>query len=123
MLPTGVKSELPRLHGLAVRPSDPDWLMPLFWKVGNAIEGQDWEREKQLLLGYFYTALALPQDTKVNLSAFERDRMMPRNLAQTPFGRLLAEQDCLLKQLTATMQHPATPCGRTIGRESKRLHG
>ncbi len=113
MIATGSTGELPRLHGLAVRPSEPDWLMPLFWKVDYEIEGEAWEREKQKLLSYFYTSLALPNDVKVNLSAFERDHVMARNLAQTPLGQLLAEQDCMLKQLTATMLHPASEPGRS----------
>ena len=57
MIATGTTGELPRLHGLAVRPSEPDWLMPLFWKVNCEIEGEAWEREKQKLLGYLYTSL------------------------------------------------------------------
>jgi transcriptional regulator with GAF, ATPase, and Fis domain len=105
MIATGTTGQLPRFHGLVVRPSEPDWLMLLFWKVDYEIEGEAWEREKQKLLGYLYTSLALPNDVKVNLSAFERDRVMARNLAQTPLGQLLAEQDCMLKQLTATMLH------------------
>ena len=112
MLSPGSPSEPPRLFGIAVRPSDPDWVLPFFTKAGNDIEGEEWEREKQKLLGYFYTVLAVPgEDLHVNLSTFEKGRVMPATLARTDLGRLLAEQDCLLKQLTASMLHPRTPDG------------
>ena len=112
MLSPGSPSEPPRLFGIAVRPSDPDWVLPFFTKAGNDIVGEDWEREKEKLLGYFYTVLAVPgEDMHVNLSTFEKGRVMPANLARTDLGRLLVEQDCLLKQLTASMLHPGTPDG------------
>ncbi len=115
MLAPGSPIEPPRLIGIAVRPSDPSWLLPFFTKAGNEIPPEDWEREKQKLLGYFHLVLAVPgEDMHVNLSGFAKGQMMPANLARTDLGRVLAEQDCLLKQLTASMLHPRTPGGCTF---------
>jgi hypothetical protein len=103
----------PLLFGIAVRPSEPDWLQPFYTKNGNAIADDDWQREKEKLLGYFHTVLAVPgDDMHVNFSAFESERVMPANLARTELGRLLGEQDCVLKQLTASMLHPQDARGR-----------
>jgi hypothetical protein len=103
----------PLLFGIAVRPSEPDYLQPFFTKNGNDLSDADWQREKEKLLGYFYTVLAVPgEDMHVNLSAFEAGRVMPANLARTGLGRLMGEQDCLLKQVTASMLHPRDPRGK-----------
>jgi hypothetical protein len=112
-VPLGIESEPPRLLGICVRPSDPEWLLPLYTKAGLDIGSEEWERLKKLFLSYFYTNLALPgDDLHVNLSTFQKDRMMPRNVAQTELGRMLAEQDCVLKQVTASILHPNHPAGR-----------
>jgi hypothetical protein len=113
-LTVGSPMSPPVLFGLAVRPSEPDYLQPFCTKNGNDIGYEDWQREKQKLLGYFYTVLALPDDLHVNLSAFESGRIMPANVARTEVGRLLGEQDCLLKQLTASMLHPRNPQSRAF---------
>jgi hypothetical protein len=105
----------PLLFGIAVRPSEPGYLQPFFTKNGNSIEDEDWQREKQKLLSYFHTVLAVPgEDMHVNFSAFEAGRVMPANLARTELGRLLAEQDCLLKRVTASMLHPDHPHGKVF---------
>ena len=114
--------EPPHLLGLAVRPSEPDWFLPLNTKAGSAITDDDWESEKKKLLDYFFTALMLHgKDIHVNLSVFEQDRIMPRALAQTPFGRLLVEQDCLLKHFTASLLHPDTPTGQEFWRRIREI--
>ena len=112
MLAPGTPCEPPRLFGIAVRPSDPNWVLPFFTKSGNEIPYEDWQREKQKLLGYFNVVLAVPgEDMHVNLSGFTKGQMMPANLARTDLGRVLAEQDCQLKRLTASLLHPRRPGG------------
>jgi hypothetical protein len=123
-LRTGMRSEPPRLFGIAVRPSSPEWLLPFFTKMGTDMGDEDWRREKEKLLTHFYTVLAVPgDDVHINLSAFERSRVMPGTLARTALGRLLAEQDCMLKQLTASMLHPETSEGGEFWRRIERRAG
>jgi hypothetical protein len=65
------------------------------------------------LLDYFKTSVAVKDGRQwVNLSAFEADRMLPKELAGTGMGRALLAQDCILKRLTASLMHPDHPVGR-----------
>jgi hypothetical protein len=65
------------------------------------------------LTDYFKTSLAIRDDTQwVNLSAFESDRMLPKELSGTALGRTLLSQDCMLKRLTASFMHPDNAVGR-----------
>ena len=69
--------------------------------------------EYRKLTDYFKTSLAIPDGLQwVNLSAFEADRMLPKELAGTAMGRALLSQDCVLKQLTASFMHPDSAVGR-----------
>ncbi|MGA9131262.1 MAG: toll/interleukin-1 receptor domain-containing protein [Candidatus Sulfotelmatobacter sp.] len=72
--------------------------------------------EKQL--DYFKAALTVKEENMwVNLSAYEADRMLPKPLAGTQFGRDLLSQDVVLKQLTASFMHPDSPIGRAYWNE------
>jgi hypothetical protein len=65
------------------------------------------------LLDYFKTCLAIEEKSLwVNLSAYEFNRMLPKELSGTLLGRNLLAQDCMLKQLTASFMHPDSPTGR-----------
>jgi hypothetical protein len=106
-----------RLLGIVVRPSDPSWFMPLPQVGDSSLTGEALDRERQRLIGYFFTALAVPgEDMHVNLSVHERSRILPRTLAGAPLGRVLVEQDCLLKQFTASLLHPDTSTGKEYWR-------
>lgn len=75
-------------------------------------------QEMENLISYFLSALAVSEDNLwVNLSAYESNRMIPPVLEGTQLGRDLLEQDCVLKQLTASLVHPDTDIGRSYWRE------
>jgi hypothetical protein len=99
--------------GIGVRPSDPNWFMTLPFKGDSVLEGEALTQEYQRITGYFFTALALPgEEMHVNLSVNEQGRILPRSLASAPLGRVLVEQDCLLKHFAASLLHPDTPTGQ-----------
>ena len=107
-----------QLLGIVVRPSDPSWFMPLPHVGDSGLSGEALDAERQRLIGYFYTALAVPGvDMHVNLSVHESSRILPRSLIKAPLGRVLVEQDCLLKQFTASLLHPDTATGREYWRQ------
>ncbi len=64
------------------------------------------------LLKYFLAALTIPDDHLwVNLSPYEKDRIIADDLAQTQMGMDLLAQDYLLKQLTSTLMYPEDDLG------------
>jgi hypothetical protein len=66
------------------------------------------------LVRYFLAGLTVPEkDLWVNLSAFEKDRVMDDTVASTDVGRDMLGEDYLLKQLTASITHPDTELGKT----------
>ena len=48
----------------------------------------------------------------VNLSPYEKDRIVPDAFGQTEMGRDLLAQDYMLKQLTASLMYPGEELGK-----------
>jgi len=62
---------------------------------------------------YFLAALTIPDGRRwVNLSPYEKDRIIAQDFGKTEMGKDLLEQDYLLKQLTASLTFPETESGR-----------
>ncbi len=112
----------PILKGLKVHPDNPfrfDFILdkgdslPL---VGRAREGEQQEQLKQdatRLIKYFLASLTTPEkDLWVNLSPYEKDRIVPESFGQTEMGRDLLAQDYLLKQITASLIYPEDEIGK-----------
>ncbi|MBF0484142.1 MAG: hypothetical protein HQL25_05490 [Candidatus Omnitrophica bacterium] len=67
----------------------------------------------QKSIKYFLAALTIPdKDQWVNLSPYEKDRIVPDNFGNTEMGRDLLAQDFVLKKLTASLMYPETELGR-----------
>ena len=65
------------------------------------------------LAKYFLAGLTIPEgDLWVNLSPYEKDRIVPEALGQTNLGRDLLAQDYILKQLTASLIYPEKGLGK-----------
>jgi len=65
------------------------------------------------LIKYFMASLAVPEgDLWVNLSPYEKDRIVPDALGQTEMGIDLLAQDYVLKQLTASLMNPEGETGK-----------
>ncbi len=59
--------------------------------------------------------LTIPEkDLWVNLSPYEKDRMVPQALGETALGRDLLAQDYILKQLTASLIYPEKELGKSF---------
>lgn len=68
--------------------------------------------EVNKLIKYFLASLTIPEDELwVNLSPYEKNRIIAAEFGQTEMGRDLLSQDYLLKQLTASLMYPEDPLG------------
>jgi hypothetical protein len=62
---------------------------------------------------YFLAALTVPEDHLwVNLSPYEKDRIVEKDLGQTELGRDMLAQDYMLKQLAASLLYPENETGK-----------
>jgi len=101
------------LKGLKLYPDNPfqfDFIMD----TGHFKAGEEALREESAtLIKYFLSALTIPEDELwVNLSPFEKERIIPDAFGETEMGRDLLAQDYLLKQLTASLMSPEETLGR-----------
>jgi len=65
------------------------------------------------LIKYFLASLTIPEkDLWVNLSPYEKDRIVPDSFGQTEMGRDLLAEDYMLKQITASLIYPEGETGR-----------
>ena len=69
--------------------------------------------ESDKLIKYFLASLTIPEkDLWVNLSPYEKDRIVPQEFGQTEMGRDLLAEDYLLKQITASLIYPESKLGK-----------
>ena len=101
------------IRGFKIHPDDPLKFDFLIETGDTHLQGKALEQESRQLIRDFWTALAVPkQDLWVNLSPYEKDRMIPDALGKTRMGHDLLEQDYFLKQLTASLMKPDSESGR-----------
>ena len=93
--------------GLKVSQSNPGKFEVII-QFGDEKPGTDFfSAEYHKILDYFTTSIVVKNDNLwVNLSAYESNRMLPKELEGTVMGRILLSQDCILKKFTASIMHP-----------------
>src|SRR5262249_26890707 len=75
----------------------------------------DFRKEGQKLIKYFLAGLAIPEKYLwVNLSPYEKNKIVPQALGQTDMGRDLLIEDYMLKQITASLIYPETHLGKVF---------
>src|SRR5271170_3430725 len=101
------------IKGLTVHKDNP-FLFDFIVDVGqDKMSGEPLKKEGEKLIKYFLASLAIPdKDLWVNLSPYEKNRIIPEALGQTDMGRDLLEQDYILKQITASLIYPEKQLGR-----------
>ncbi|MFC1510305.1 hypothetical protein ACFL49_01460 [Candidatus Omnitrophota bacterium] len=78
----------------------------------SGLNGQALKNESEKLIKYFLASLAVPEeDLWVNLSPYEKDRIIPEDFGVTEMGRDMLAQDYLLKQITASLMYPEDDLG------------
>ncbi len=101
------------LKGLQINPKNP-LIVDFLVSKGDEVLGQaQYYKEIETLARYFLASMAIPEDQLwVNLSPFEKDKIITDPLSQTEMGQNMLAQDYLLKQLTASMIYPEKSLGK-----------
>ncbi|MBF0511129.1 MAG: hypothetical protein HQL13_02250 [Candidatus Omnitrophica bacterium] len=123
----------PILKGLKVYPDDPlhfDFIMDAgtdFMSARNhgleakgtgpcfsrALSPSQFKQEATKLIKYFLASITVPEtDLWVNLSPYEKNRIIPQAFGLTEMGRDLLAQDYLLKQISASLLYPEGEMGK-----------
>ena len=116
------------LRGIKVHADNP-FQFDFIVDTGNSqIQGDALKEESTKLIKYFLASLAVPEDDLwVNLSPYEKDRIIPEAFGQTEMGRDLLSQDYILKQLTASLMYPENDLGKEfwdrVYQKAKELYG
>ena len=101
------------LRGMKLFPEDPFKFEFIIDKSDNKLKEDELKDESVRMVKYFLTALTVPEDDQwVNLSPYEKDRIIPELFGQTDMGKDLLSQDYLLKQLTASLLYPEEGLGQ-----------
>jgi len=79
----------------------------------SGLKGDALTEETKKLIRYFLASLTTPEkDLWVNLSPYEKDRIIAKDFGDTVMGRDLLAQDYILKQLTASLIYPEDELGK-----------
>ncbi len=103
------------IKGLTVHKDNP-FLFDFIVDVGqDRLSSGPLKKEGEKLIKYFLASLAIPdKDIWVNLSPYEKNKIVPEALGQTDMGRDLLEQDYILKQITASLIYPEKKLGKVF---------
>jgi len=112
----------PILKGIKVHPDNPfrfDFILDKGDSVIARSEATKQSQQEQLkteatkLIKYFLASLTIPEkDLWVNLSPYEKDRIIPQSFGLTEMGRDLLAEDYILKQVTASLIYPEGEIGK-----------
>src|ERR1700685_4311083 len=110
MVPLSPEFNPPILKGIKVHPDNPfkfDFILDqgdAYTRHPERNEGSQQEQlktESTKLIKYFLAGLTIPEkDLWVNLSPYEKDRIIPTSFGLTEMGRDLLAEDYMLKQIT-----------------------
>ena len=94
------------LTGIKINSADP-------FKLEFLMSHGENKEEAKRLIKYFLASLTVPEkDLWVNLSPYEKDRIVPDAFGKTEMGRDLLAQDYMLKQITASLICPEDEIGK-----------
>ncbi len=106
------------LKGLKIHPNNPLRFDFIVDQGNSGLNGQALVDETTSMVKYFLAALAISEkDLWVNLSPYEKDRIIPEAFGQTDMGRDLLALDYTLKQLTASLMYPEDDFGKKFWAE------
>lgn len=103
------------IKGLRVNPKDPlrfEFILDT-GSVKTDIKGDEFRKASVRLIRYFLASLTVPDDEMwVNLSPYEKNRVIAQGLGRTDMGRDMLAQDYLLKRLASSLIHPDKDLGK-----------
>ncbi len=101
------------LKGMVIHPDNALQFDFLIYRGDAPLSGNRKQEEYKKLIKYFLASLAIPdEDQWVNLSPYEKDRIIKDDFGKTEMGRDILAQDYLLKQITASLIYPESHLGQ-----------
>ncbi len=116
------------VKGITIHPDNPFEFDFIIDTGDSGLTGEGLRKESVKLIKYFLSALTIPDDEMwVNLSPYQKDKIVPDGFGKTDMGRDLLAQDYLLKQLTASIVYPESEIGKRfwdrVYAKAKQLYG
>jgi|GEM_PF-3313043 len=103
------------LKGITIHPDNALQFDFLVHKGDENLDEAHKQDEYNKLVKYFLASLTVPdKDQWVNLSPYEKDRIIENNFGKTEMGRDLLSQDYLLKQITSSLMYPESGLGKAF---------
>ena len=103
----------PILKGIKVHPDNPFRFDFILDKGDSELSNDQLKDESSKLIKYFLASLTIPEkDLWVNLSPYEKERIIPQSFGLTEMGRDLLAEDYMLKQITASLIYPEDAIGK-----------
>jgi len=103
----------PILKGIKVHPDDPFRFEFILDQADPNNGSSHLKQESTRLIKYFLASLTTPEkDLWVNLSPYEKKRIIPQSFGLTEMGRDLLAEDYMLKQITASLIYPEDVTGK-----------
>ncbi len=101
------------LKGIVIHPENALKFDFIIYKGDKPLSDSQKREEYTKLTKYFLASLAIPDDDQwVNLSPYEKDRIIKDDFGKTEMGRDLLAQDYMLKQITASLIYPEDNLGK-----------
>src|SRR3989338_5284294 len=101
------------LKGITIHPDNALKFDFIIHKGDSNLSEDQKQDEYKKLIKYFLASLAVPDENQwVNLSPYEKDRIIKDDFGKTEMGRDLLSQDYLLKQITASLIYPEEGLGQ-----------
>jgi len=102
-----------QLKGIIIHPENALKFDFIIYKGDQVLSEQEKKFEYTKLIKYFLASLAIPDDDQwVNLSPYEKNRIIKEDFGRTEMGRDLLAQDYMLKQVTASLIYPQDKLGQ-----------
>ncbi|MBF0595561.1 MAG: hypothetical protein HQL22_11435 [Candidatus Omnitrophica bacterium] len=103
------------LKGIKIHTEDPFKFDFIVNRGDEALSRDQKEESYTRLIKYFLASLTIPdEDQWVNLSPYEKDRIIKDDFGKTEMGRDLLAQDYLLKQITSSAMFPESALGKAF---------
>ena len=101
------------LKGIVIDPQNVFKFDFMVYKGDKELPESQKKQEYTKLIKYFLASLAVPdEDQWVNLSPYEKNRIIKEDFGKTEMGGDLLAQDYLLKQITASLIYPQDKLGQ-----------
>ncbi len=112
------------ITGINLNPQDPFQIDFIIHPGDAELSDEEFSDESMKMIKYFLAALTVPEkDMWVNLSPYEKERIIPDGFGDTVMGRDLLAQDYMLKQLTASLMSPDSETGAAFWQKVSQQSG